>query len=66
MINWFKKQLTEFTAWAGLALMLSHVTPFWITIALGVLFIAIDDDKAKAWCLRVAPWLSKKVDDVSA
>jgi hypothetical protein len=64
MKNWLKQQFTEVSAWAGFLLILSHWMPFWLSFSLGVLAISIDDDKARQWCLKVAPWLGDIVDDV--
>ncbi len=63
--TWIKQQLTEMTAWAGFIICASvFFTPDWMTFVLGVILIAIDDEKAKAWITWAAPWLSKKVDAI--
>jgi hypothetical protein len=65
MKKWLKQQFTEVSAWAGFLLCLSHWMPLTLSVALGVLLISIDDNKAKAWCAKVAPWLSRELDNVS-
>lgn len=61
-MNFVKKKLTEVSAWAGLFIILCHWMPFWVTFAVAVLFISVDDEKAKAWCVGVAPWLASELD----
>ena len=64
MKNWLKTQLTEMTAWGGFIICASvFFTPDWITFSLGVLLIAIDDTKARAFVGWAAPNLSKKLDE---
>jgi hypothetical protein len=66
MKKWFKQQVTEFTAWAGLLLACSHLIPWQFAVALGLFFIAIDDDKAKAWLAKNAPWFHRKIDQANS
>lgn len=65
MKNWLKKQATEFTAIIGFVLVLSaFFAPDWVFMALGVLLIAIDDEKAKAWAANIAPGFGRWIDEV--
>lgn len=65
MSNWIKKQLTELTAWGGFIICASvFFTPDWITFLIGVLLVAIDDQKAQKFITWALPSLSKLVDDV--
>lgn len=65
MINWIKKQLTEPTAWLCSAIIvaaiLTRTDTFVIWIA--IIGIMLDEDAFKAWCAKVAPSLSEKLDD---
>jgi len=65
MKNWLKKQVTEITAWIG---FFGLISVFFISDTLTALFfvllIAIDDEKARAWVAKIAPWASKKIDEV--
>lgn len=66
MKNWLKQQVTEFTAWIGFLICLSvFFTPDWITFLFGILLIAIDDEKAKAWVAKVTPWCHRKIDEAA-
>ncbi len=63
MKNWLKQQVTEFTAWIGFLICLSVVfLPHSITFFLGVLLIAIDDEKAAKLVKSWAPYWQKKID----
>lgn len=63
-MNWLKQQLTEFTAWIGFALIIcALIAPRWVFIMLGILLISTDDKRVKEWCDKVAPGLSRKLDD---
>ncbi len=65
MKDWLKQQATEFTAWTGLVLIVgAFFFPRWVFITLGIILIAIDDEKAKAWAKNKAPWVSKKIDEL--
>lgn len=56
MKAWLKRQTTEFTAWIGFFLCVSvFFVPDWVTFLMGVLLIAIDDEKAKAWVAKLSP-----------
>lgn len=65
-MNWLKKQATEFTAWLGLALILAAILqlPYWVFVTLGVLLIAIDDEKAKGFAGKVATPFGKWLDSL--
>ncbi len=65
MKNWLKQQATEFTAWTGFCLVLgAFFFPRWAFVTLGIILIAIDDEKAKEWAKKRAPWISKKLDEM--
>lgn len=66
MKEWLKKQVTELTAWAGAYIILTGFVnlPYWLDVAIGVLLISIDDQKAANFIKKVAPWLSNKIDQV--
>lgn len=65
MKNWLKKQATEFTAIIGFVLVLSaFFAPDWVFLTLGILLIAIDDEKAKTWTAKVAPGFGRWIDEV--
>lgn len=65
MKTWIKQQLTEMTAWAGFIICFSvFFTPDWFIFILGVLLIAIDDEKAKRFVAWAAPSLSRKIDEL--
>lgn len=68
MSAWLKKQFTEMTFWAGLYVIVSGFVnfPFWIDASVGVLLISIDDTIAAKAITKIAPFLSKKVDDIGA
>lgn len=66
MNTWLKKQATELTAWIGFFLCLSvFFTPDWVTFLIGLLLIAIDDEKAKVWVTRVSPKVGEMIDEWS-
>jgi len=53
------------TAWGGFIICASvFFTPDWVTFSIGAVLIAIDDEKAKKVITAIAPWLSKKIDEV--
>lgn len=63
--EWLKKQFTEMTFYAGLIdVVFGLMFGSTILIIIGVVFIAIDDEKAANTIKRVAPFLSAKVDKV--
>lgn len=66
MKNWLKQQVTELTAWAGFYIILTGFVnlPYWVDVAIGVALISIDDVKAANFIKKVAPWLTKKIDEV--
>lgn len=64
MKTWLKKQITEMTAWGGFIICASvFFTPDWVTFSLGVLLIAIDDEKAKKVINWAIPGLTKWIDE---
>ena len=66
MKDWLKQQVTEFTAWSGFFICASvFFVPDWVTFCMGVLLIAIDDEKASAWVKKISPWAQSKIDKVS-
>ena len=66
MKDWLKQQVTEFTAWAGFFICASvFFVPDWVTFLMGVLLIAIDDEKAAAWVKKISPFAQEKIDEVS-
>lgn len=66
MKAWLKQQITEMTAWAGFLICASvFFTPDWFTFILGVLLIAIDDEKAKRFINWAVPSLTKKIDELA-
>ena len=63
MKNWLKKQATEMTAVAGfLVIVCAFLTPRWVLVTIGVVLIAIDDEKAKAFIADISPKVSKWID----
>lgn len=66
MKNWIKKQLTEPTAWLCFVLIavLIFTRSDTIALVLCVIGILMDEDAMKAWCAKVAPGLSKKIDEI--
>lgn len=66
MKNWLKQQVTELTAWAGFWLIITGYinTPYLLDFMVGILLIGIDDQKAANFIKKVAPWLTKKIDEV--
>ena len=61
MKNWGLKQLTEITAYIGVALMIAsilHVAYFWFFIA-GAALLAIDDDKFKNYMGILTPKIKR-------
>jgi len=66
MKNWLKKQFTEFTAWMGFTVCCcAFFAPDWVVFCLGVVLVSIDDEIAADWARKLAPWASKKLDDVT-
>lgn len=66
MVKWLKQQFTEISAWAGFLMIIgAFLFPRSVFVFIGIVLIAIDDDKAKSWCAKMAPWLSEKVDDAA-
>lgn len=63
MKDWLKKQTLEITAWTGLALVVgAFFFPRGVFLILGIVLIAIDDEKAAAWVKKIAPWAQRKID----
>lgn len=61
--TWLKQQFTEVSAWAGFLMIVgSFLFPRSVFIFIGIVLIAIDDEKAKAWCNKVAPWMASEID----
>lgn len=63
MKNWLKKQATEVSAWAGVALIASPLVPAWVAVTAGILAISIDDQKATKLATDVGAWFSRKMDE---
>ena len=63
MKNWFKTQATEVSALAGVALILSHMVPWWLCVTLGILAISTNDQKAAEYAKRFGAWLEKSMLD---
>jgi len=66
MKNWLKKQATEFTAIMGFSIILMYFfAPDFFQLIAGVILIAIDDEKAKAWMVKLTPRLQSTIDKIS-
>lgn len=62
MKNWLKQQITEFTAWVGLIIIICAVfAPTWVSIGLGVVLLVIDDVKASNTVKNLVPWVTSKI-----
>ncbi len=64
MKKYILKQITEVTAWIGLAIIImAFMAPrHYIAIA-GVLIIAGDQDAMQAWITKKSPWLATKIEE---
>lgn len=65
MKSWLKQQLIETTAWAGLLMILApFIFPWWLSVTIGILLIASDDQAVQAKIRTACPALSKWIDEV--
>ncbi len=64
MAKWFFAQLTQVSAWIGLAVVISAVLlPREYIAILGVVLILVDDDILKNLMNKYAPSLAKKIEE---
>jgi len=66
MKKYLISQLTQISAWIGLLLVVSAflVPRSWILV-FGILLIITDDEALKGWVAKRAPWLTKKIEEIS-
>lgn len=41
------------------------MAPRWLLVVFGVLLVVTDDEKLKGWVGRHAPWVTKKLDEMT-
>lgn len=64
MKAWLKQQLIETTAWAGLGFILApFFFPWWLSVTIGILLIASDDQKVQAQIRGICPALARWIDE---
>ena len=65
MKSWLKQQLTELSAWAGFLMIVgAYLFPPTLFVVIGILLIASDDVKAKAFFEKIGLRVGKEIDNV--
>lgn len=64
MKKYILSQLTQVSAWIGIALILmAFFAPRSYIVIAGALLILTDDEALKSWVAKRSPWLANKIEE---